>query len=63
MSEVSAPHTTATVECLQHAYGRHTCIKTEEVQKELYWGVISAEFDAIKSGVAASNKFVVISLC
>ena len=62
MSEVSAPHTT--VECLQHADGRHTCIKTEEVQKELYLGVVSAEFDAIeKSRVPASNKFVVISLC
>ena len=61
MSEVSAPH--STVECLQPADGRHTCIKTEEVQEELYLGVVSVEFDAIKSGVAASNKFVVISLC
>ena len=61
MSEVSAPH--STVECLQHADGRHTCINTEEVQKEHHLGVVSVEFDAIKSGVAASNKFVVISLC
>ena len=45
-----------------HADGRHTCIKTEEVQKYLYLGVASAEFDAIKNGVSASNKFVVISL-
>ena len=60
MSEVSAPH--STVECLQHADGRHTCIKTEEVQEELYLGVVSAEFDAIKSWVPASNKFVVIFL-